>query len=100
MGASAVLSAIGRCPDWPARLTMTETGDAVDHDADGVNLTIEREGVRLYDGRLGAMSDVTTDQGWIPAGGRVSFTFRVSLPEDAPALRSAESISYAWEITS
>ena len=84
----------------PARLTMTETGDAVDHDADGVNLTIEREGVRLYDGRLGAMSDVTTDQGWIPAGGRVSFTFRVSLPEDAPSLRSAESISYAWEITS
>ncbi len=84
----------------PARLTITQAGDAVDHDADGVNLTIEREGVRLYDGRLGAMSDVTTDQGWIPAGGRVSFTFRVSLPEDAPALRSAESISYAWEITS
>ena len=79
---------------------MTESGDAVDHDADGVNLIIEREGVRLYDGRLGAMSDVTTDQGWIPAGGRVSFTFRVSLPEDAPSLGSTESVAYAWEITS
>lgn len=84
----------------PARLTMTESGDAVDYEADGVNLTIEREGVRLYNGRLGAMSDVTTDQGWIPAGGRVSFTFTVSLPADAPSLKSAESVSYAWEITS
>lgn len=84
----------------PARLTMTESGDAASYDADGVDLVIEREGVRLYSGRLGAMSDVTTDQGWVPAGGRVSFTFTVSLPEDASSLSATESVSYAWEIQS
>ena len=84
----------------PARLTMTESGDAASYDADGVDLVIEREGVRLYSGRLGAMSDVTTDQGWVPAGGRVNFTFTVSLPEDAASLSATESVSYAWEIQS
>jgi hypothetical protein len=84
----------------PTRLSMTELGDPASYDADGVSLVIEREGVRLYSGRLGAMSDVETDQGWVPAGGRVTFTFTVSLPDGAPALGAQESVSYAWETSS
>lgn len=85
----------------PTRLSMTEHGDAVVASGaagqDGLQLVVEREGVRLYAGPMGAMSDVAADQGWIAAGSRVTFTFTVSLPDDAPPLTAAAELSYAWE---
>jgi hypothetical protein len=85
----------------PTRLSMTEHGDAVPTGSgsgeDGLQLVVEREGVRLYAGPMGAMSDVAADQGWIAAGSSVSFTFTVSLPDDAPPLPSQASLSYTWE---
>lgn len=88
----------------PTRLTMTEHGDAVatgsGSSEDGLQLVVEREGVRLYAGPMGAMSDVEADQGWIAAGSRVTFTFTVSLPDDAPPLASPAELSYTWETAS
>ena len=90
----------------PTRLSMTEHGDAVLDGSgevageDGLQLVVEREGVRLYAGPMGAMSDVAADQGWIAAGSRVTFTFTVSLPDDAPPLASQASLSYTWETAS
>ena len=88
----------------PTRLSMTEHGDAVSTGSgggqDALQLVVEREGVRLYAGPMGAMSDVAADQGWIAAGSRVTFTFTVSLPEDAPPLSSQAELSYSWETAS
>lgn len=84
----------------PTRLTMTEHGDPPTGTDAALQLVIEREGVRLYSGPLGAMSDVEADQGWIPAGGSVTFTFTVSLPDDArDVVGSAASLGYAWATT-
>lgn len=83
----------------PTRLTMTERGAPVGGE-DGLQLVVEREGVRLYAGPMGAMSDVAADQGWVAAGNRVAFTFTVSLPEDAPPLGSQASVSYSWDTAS
>lgn len=85
----------------PTRLSMTEHGDPPTGSDAALQLTIEREGVRLYSGPLGAMSDVTADQGWIPAGGRVTFTFTVSLPDDAASVAGAEdTVGYSWDTAS
>lgn len=85
----------------PTRLSMTEHGDPPTGSDAALQLTIEREGVRLYSGPLGAMSDVTADQGWIPAGERVTFTFTVSLPDDAPSVAGAEdTVGYSWDTSS
>lgn len=89
----------------PTRLVMTEHGDPVStpgggSSEDGLQLVVEREGVRLYAGPMGAMSDVAADQGWIAAGSRVTFTFTVSLPEDSPPLVAQAALSYTWETAS
>lgn len=82
----------------PTRLSMTEHGDGPSGAGSDLQLVIEREGVRLYSGPLGAMSDVEADQGWIPAGGRVTFTFTVSLPDDVPSLAGVEdTLGYTWD---
>ena len=42
--------------------------------------------------------DLEADQGWIPAGGRVTFTFTVSLADDAlDVAGSSASLGYTWE---
>lgn len=85
----------------PTRLSMTEHGDPPTGTDSALQLVIEREGVRLYSGPMGAMSDVTADQGFIPAGGRVTFTFTVSLPDDVPPVVGAEdTVGYIWDTTS
>lgn len=88
----------------PTRLSMTEHGDAVSTGSgggeDALQLVVEREGVRLYAGPMGAMSDVAADQGWIAAGSRVTFTFTVSLPGDVPPLAAQAELSYTWETAS
>lgn len=78
----------------PARLTMTEHGVAA---YPGLELRIEREGVRLYDGPFGAMSDVAADQGWIPAGGTVTFTFTVSRADDDVTAVPEAALTYTWD---
>jgi hypothetical protein len=82
----------------PTRLSMTEHGDPPSGSDAALQLVVEREGVRLYSGPFGAMSDVEADQGWIPAGGRVTFTFTVSLADDAlDVAGSSASLGYTWE---
>jgi hypothetical protein len=85
----------------PTRLSMTEHGDPPSGSDAALQLVVEREGVRLYSGPFGAMSDVEADQGWIPAGGRVTFTFTVSLPDDAADVAGAEDgVAYSWDTSS
>lgn len=100
LGAGETVSrtiSIGNPGTAPTRLSMTEHGEPPAYP--GLDLEIEREGVRLYDGPLGAMSDVAADQGWIPAGGTVTYTFTVSLPEDGQDLAGATdaAVTYAWD---
>lgn len=88
----------------PTRLSMTEHGEVVvpvsGAAEDALQLVVEREGVRLYAGPMGAMSDVAADQGWVAGGSRVTFTFTVSLPDEAPPLTSRAELSYTWETAS
>lgn len=81
-----------------SRLTFQETGDPSTF-ADGeLHLVIEQDDTLLYDGDFAAMSDIAQDVGTIDAGGSSTFTFTVSLPDDAPFANQGDpaTASYSW----
>lgn len=85
-----------------ARLTFTEHGEQATF-ADGeLALVIDRDGHEVYDGAFGAMSDFAQDMGDLAAGQSATFSFTVSLPDDAryiaPGDETAEA-TYSWLIT-
>ncbi|TIC81634.1 hypothetical protein [Nocardioides sp. GY 10127] len=70
--------------DRDTELWLTEDADAA---AQGdLWLDIRRDGTQVYAGPFGAMADFTTDQGTLRAHDDATFTFTVSLPEDADAI--------------
>jgi hypothetical protein len=82
----------------PSRLSFQETGDPSPF-ADGeLHLVIDQDGRTLYDGDFAAMSDIAQDVGTIDPAGSSTFTFTVSLPDDAPFANQGEpaSASYTW----
>ncbi|MGB0100747.1 MAG: hypothetical protein WBP61_10755 [Nocardioides sp.] len=82
----------------PSRLSFQETGDASPF-ADGeLRLVIDQDDRTLYDGTFAAMSDMAQDVGTIDPGGSSTFTFTVSIPEDAPFANQGEpaTAAYTW----
>lgn len=81
-----------------SRLSFQETGDPSLF-ADGeLHLVITQEGRNIYDGDFAAMSDIAQDVGTLEPGGSSTFTFTVSLPDDAPFANQGEpaTASYSW----
>lgn len=81
-----------------SRLSFQETGDPSAF-ADGeLHLVIEQDDRMLYDGDFAAMSDLAQDVGTLEPGGSSTFTFTVSLPDDAPFANQGEpaTASYSW----
>jgi hypothetical protein len=81
-----------------SRLSFQETGDPSPF-ADGeLHLVIAQDGRTLYDGDFAAMSDLAQDVGTLEPGGSSTFTFTVSLPDDAPFANQGEPAvaSYSW----
>ena len=81
-----------------SRLSFQETGDPSPF-ADGeLHLVITQEDRTLYDGDFAAMSDIAQDVGTLEPGGSSTFTFTVSLPDDAPFANQGEpaTASYSW----
>lgn len=82
-----------------ARLTFTETGAPAGY-ADGrLELRIEDDGREVYDGPFGGLGDYPLDMGWLEAGGSATYTFTVSLPDDAPLVPAgtqSATASYSW----
>ena len=81
-----------------SRLSFQETGDPSPF-ADGeLNLEIQQDGRTLYDGAFAAMSDIAQDVGVLEPGGSSTFTFTVSLPDDAPFANQGApaTVSYNW----
>ncbi|WP_244929574.1 hypothetical protein [Nocardioides sp. W7] len=85
--------------DAESRMTFTEQGGPATF-ADGeLQVVIDRDGDELYDGRFGEMGDFAQDVGLLPAGGSATFSFTVSLPDDAefvPAGTQRAEASYTW----
>jgi hypothetical protein len=84
-----------------SRLSFQETGDPSPF-ADGeLHLVVDQDGRTLYDGEFAAMSDIAQDVGKVEPGGSSTFTFTVSLPDDAPFANQGEpaSASYTWVIS-
>lgn len=82
----------------PSRLTFQETGDPSPF-ADGeLHLQIQQDNRTLYDGDFAAMSDIAQDVGMLEPGGSSTFTFTVSLPDDAPFANQGDpaTASYNW----
>ena len=81
-----------------SRLSFQETGDPSPF-ADGeLQLVIEQDGRALYDGDFAAMSDLAQDVGTLESGGSSTFTFTISLPDDAPFANQGDPAvaSYSW----
>ena len=81
-----------------SRLSFEENADAATF-ADGeLHLKIQQDGTTVFDGRFGAMNDVTQDVGNLAPGGSSKFTFTVSLPDDAPFVNQGKAAvaSYSW----
>jgi hypothetical protein len=81
------------------RLSFTEQGDPATF-ADGeLELSIARDGDELYAGTFGAMGDFAQDMGFLQPGESATFSFTVSLPDDAvfvpPGQQTAET-TYSW----
>ena len=82
----------------PSRLTFQETGDPSPF-ADGeLHLQIQQDNRTLYDGDFAAMSDIAQDVGMLEPGGSSTFTFTVSLPDDAPFANQGDpaTASHNW----
>ena len=81
-----------------AALVPGERGDPSPF-ADGeLHLVIDQDGRTLYDGDFAAMSDIAQDVGTLDPGGSSTFTFTVSLPDDAPFANQGEpaTATYSW----
>lgn len=81
-----------------SRLLFQETGDPSPF-ADGeLHLVIDQDGRALYDGDFAAMIDLAQEVGTLEPGGSSTFTFTISLPDDAPFANQGEpaTASYSW----
>ncbi|MGZ6751961.1 MAG: hypothetical protein ACXVEJ_00745 [Nocardioides sp.] len=81
-----------------SRISFQETGERATF-ADGeLALLIRQDGRQVYAGPFGGMSDFAQDMGFLEPGGSSTFTFTVSLPDDAPYANqgSAATASYSW----
>ncbi|MBZ5737533.1 hypothetical protein [Nocardioides mangrovi] len=81
-----------------SRLSFEENANPTTFAGGELHLTIEHDGVTVYDGQFGAMNDVSQDVGSLPAGGSSTFTFTVSLPESAPYANQGDPAvaTYTW----
>jgi hypothetical protein len=82
-----------------SRLSFTEEADPSSYDAGNLRLEISRDGERLYSGAFGAMADFAQDMGFLEARGATTFAFTVSLPDDAPLVRTGTETAtagYSW----
>ena len=86
----------------PARLSFTERGGPSTF-ADGELLVeVEHDGTKVYAGPFGAMGDFAQDMGFLEAEEATTFSFTVSLPDDADAAAPgtpAAEVAYSWETT-
>lgn len=81
-----------------SRLSFEENAQPSTFAGGQLHLLIEHDGRTVYDGRFGAMNDVSQDVGSLPPGGSSTFTFIVSLPESAPYANQGKpaTASYTW----
>lgn len=82
-----------------SRLSFTETAEPSTYDAGRLQLEITRDGEQVYSGTFGAMADFAQDMGYLDPHAATTFSFTVSLPDDAPLVRpGAEpaSATYSW----
>lgn len=81
------------------RLTFTEKGEPAVFAEGELQVVISRDGDRVYAGQFGGMSDFAQDMGFLQAGESATFSFTVSLPDDAefvPAGTETAESTYTW----
>ena len=84
-----------------SRLSFTETAEPATYDGGNLDLTIARDGEPVYTGSFGAMADFAQDMGYVDPHAATTFTFTVSLPDDAPLVRQGTetaSATYSWQV--
>jgi hypothetical protein len=84
-----------------SRLSFTEEADPASYDAGSLRLQISRDGQQVYSGTFGAMADFAQDMGYLDARDATTFAFTVSLPDDAPLVRTGTetaTASYSWVV--
>jgi hypothetical protein len=81
-----------------SRLSFEENATAATFAGGALDLKIQQDGRTVYDGQFGDMNDVTQDVGELAPGGSSTFTFTVSLPDDAPFANQGEPAvaTYSW----
>lgn len=81
------------------RLTFTEQGAAATFADGDLQVAISRDGDQVYAGQFGAMGDFAQDMGFLQPGESATFSFTVSLPDEAqfvpPGTQTAEA-TYSW----
>lgn len=81
------------------RLTFTEQGAAATFADGDLQVDISRDGDTVYAGQFGAMGDFAQDMGFLQPGESATFSFTVSLPDEAqfvpPGTQTAEA-TYSW----
>lgn len=87
--------------DMSSRLSFTEEADPASYDSGNLRLKISRDGAQLYSGAFGAMADFAQDMGYLDARDATTFAFTVSLPDDAPLVRTGTETAiatYSWVV--
>jgi len=81
-----------------SRLSFEENATPAAFAGGALNLEIQQDGHTVYTGLFGEMNDVTQDVGQLAPGGSSTFTFTVSLPDDAPFANQGEPAvaTYSW----
>jgi hypothetical protein len=81
-----------------SRLSFEENATPATFAGGALNLKIQQDGRTVYDGLFGEMNDVTQDVGELAPGGGSTFSFTVSLPDDAPYVDQGEPAvaTYTW----
>jgi len=88
--------------DVSSRLSFAEDAGPATFDEGRLQLEISRDDRQVYAGRFGAMSDFAQDMGYLEPHQQTTFTFTVSLPEDAPYVRTGvetATAEYRWLTT-
>jgi hypothetical protein len=82
-----------------SRLSFTESAEPATYDGGQLQLTIVRDGEQVYAGTFGGMADFAQDMGYLDPQAATTFSFTVSLPDNAPRVRSGDetaSATYTW----